>query len=109
MRPLLKGVMPDDSAILRTNVTQPRFDGSGVLHDIKLERRKTMPNELEKRFTYHSPKADQPPRYEAIRAKGKELAELINNSCPDSREKSVAFTKLDEVVMWANAAIARNE
>lgn len=68
-----------------------------------------MPNDLEKRFTYHPPKADQPPRYEAIRKTAKDFAELINDLCPESREKSLALTKLDEAVMWANAAIARNE
>ena len=65
--------------------------------------------ELENRFTYHVPKDDQPTRYVAIRDKGKEFAKLIDNYCPDSREKSLAFTKLEEAVMWANSAIARNE
>lgn len=64
--------------------------------------------DIEKRFTYHSPKADQPQRYKALREKSKELAKLINESCPDSREKSVAFTELESCVMWANASIARN-
>ncbi len=60
-------------------------------------------------YTYHAPTGDQPKRYEAIRAKARELAELIEASCPDSREKSLANTKLEEAVMWANASIARNE
>ena len=37
------------------------------------------------------------------------MANLINKQCPDSREKSTAITKIEEAVMWANAAIARNE
>lgn len=65
--------------------------------------------EIEKNFTYHSPKGDQPERYTKIRTKAKEFAELLNEVCPDSREKSLAFTKLEESVMWANASIARNE
>jgi hypothetical protein len=60
-------------------------------------------------FTYHAPKGDQPVRYGAIRALGREMALGLANMCPDSRELSVAMTKLDEVVMWANASIARNE
>lgn len=60
-------------------------------------------------FTYHKPAGDQPQRYEAIRAKGKELAELINQSCPPSRERSLAFTKIEEAVMWANASISRED
>ena len=60
-------------------------------------------------YTYHTPKDDQPSRYTAIRAKAKELAQLIDLACPDSRERSVAFTRLEEAIFWANASIARNE
>jgi hypothetical protein len=65
--------------------------------------------DIEKRFTYQPPKGNQPERYVKIRAKAKELAEMLNYDCPESREKSIAFTALEEVVMWANASIARNE
>ena len=64
---------------------------------------------LDKRFTYHPPKEGQPRRYENIRDKAKSMAYLIDQVCPESREKSLALTKLEEAVMWANAAIARNE
>lgn len=59
-------------------------------------------------YKYHAPKEGQPVKYETIRAKAKELAILIDELCPDSREKSVAFTQLETAVMWANAAIARS-
>jgi hypothetical protein len=65
--------------------------------------------DLERNFTYHAPKEDQAKRYEEIRAEAKELAMLIMVDCPDSREKSLALTKIEEGVMWANASIARNE
>lgn len=65
--------------------------------------------ELESRFTYHAPKEGQPERHERIRYKAKMLAAYINEKCPDSREKSLALTKIEEAVMWANASIARNE
>jgi len=65
--------------------------------------------DIEKNFTYHAPKAGQPERYTALREKAKEFAILIDQKCPESREKSLAFTKLEESIMWANAAIARNE
>lgn len=68
-----------------------------------------MNTEIEKNFTYHSPKPGQPEKYCAIRNEAKELANLIDQLCPDSREKSLAQTKLEEVVMWANAGIARTE
>lgn len=67
------------------------------------------PAQIEKQFTYHPPKEGQPERYAAIRAKAKDMAELINTECPNSREKSLAVTNLEQAVFWANAAIARNE
>lgn len=65
--------------------------------------------ELERRFTYHAPKGDQVDRYGSIRDKARELAEHINATVPESREKALAFTNLEQAVMWANAGIARNE
>ena len=65
--------------------------------------------DIVRNFTYHAPKAGQPERYTEIREKAMEFAELIDRECPESREKSLAFTKLEESIMWANASIARNE
>lgn len=64
---------------------------------------------LENNFTYHAPKHGQQERYVAIRDKAKELAYLIKNTTPASREQSVSLTELETAVFWANAAIARNE
>lgn len=65
--------------------------------------------EFDKRFTYHLPKGDQTGRYKDIRAMAKDFALAIDNMCPDSREKSISLTKIEEASFWANAAIARNE
>ena len=65
--------------------------------------------QIENNFKYHAPKGGQPQKYEEIRNMANAYAELLDNLCPDSREKSIAFTKLEECVMWANASIARNE
>lgn len=67
-----------------------------------------MSNQIEKAFTYHAPKEGQTEKYQAIRDKAKELAYVIDKETPESREKSLAMTKLEETVMWANASIARN-
>ncbi|ALA12724.1 hypothetical protein ERICI_01329 [Paenibacillus larvae subsp. larvae] len=64
--------------------------------------------QIENNFKYHAPKEGQPEKYTAIREKAKELAYLIDELCPNSREKSLALTNLEQAVMWANAAIARN-
>lgn len=63
--------------------------------------------ELYIRFKYHPPKDDQPEKYEDIRDYARRYAQMIVILCPDSRERSLALTKLEEVVFWANAAIAR--
>jgi len=65
--------------------------------------------ELDERYQYHAPKNDQPQRYVLIRETAKHLARVILENTPQSRDQSVALTKLEEVVMRANAAIAINE
>jgi len=64
---------------------------------------------IDNNFIYHAPKEGQQEKYQALRSKAKEFAELINKVCPDSREKSVAFTQLETSIFWANASIARDE
>lgn len=63
--------------------------------------------ELEIRFTYHKPKPGQPEVYTVIRDKALELAVLIDIHTPESREKSLAITNIEQAIMWANAGIAR--
>jgi hypothetical protein len=65
--------------------------------------------ELETRFTYHPPSGNQPERYQKLRSGALGFAKLMVELCPDSRERSTALTHLDACVMFANAAIARNE
>lgn len=64
-------------------------------------------DELENRFSYHPPKVGQNDVYESIRERAKGFAAYIDEMCPESREKALAFTALEEAVMWANASIAR--
>jgi hypothetical protein len=70
---------------------------------------KASAEDIGNRFTYHAPKEGQPERYADIRASAQALAHQLDIECPPSREKALALTKLEEAVMWANAAIARNE
>jgi hypothetical protein len=64
--------------------------------------------QIENNFKYHAPKPGQPEIYQQIREKAKELAYLIDELAPNSREKALAMTNLEQSVFWANAAIARN-
>jgi hypothetical protein len=65
--------------------------------------------QIENTFTYHEPFGDQPLRYKEIRDQARKLATILQAACPESREKSLALTSLQQTVMWANASIAINE
>ena len=65
--------------------------------------------QLSKRYTYHPPKGDQAGRYEIIRATILGAAKIIVEQTPCSPEQTRALNALDEAMMLANAAIARNE
>lgn len=64
---------------------------------------------IDRVFQYHPPTGTQPTRYTEIRVMARHFAHLIEQSCPESREKSTALTNLQQCVMWANASIAINE
>ena len=64
--------------------------------------------QIKHNFTYQKPTSIDIAKYEFIRDEAADFGDVINNACPESREKSIAITKLEECIMWANAAIARN-
>ncbi len=64
--------------------------------------------EIKNRFSYHAPSKGQVNIYESMRNAARNLAEFLNELCPESREKTLAMTKLEEALFWANASIARN-
>lgn len=52
---------------------------------------------------------DQLARCASLRKLSENLASVIHEACPKSREKSLAQTKLEECLMWAIKSIAVNE
>lgn len=64
---------------------------------------------LQNNFTYHAPFGTQQSRYGTLRERALDLADLITEFCPNSRERSLAMTNLEQAIFWANASIARNE
>jgi hypothetical protein len=91
----INNFMVDKAVMQLGNISQPKSNNDFYA-------------QIDNNFKYHAPKEGQPELYTAIRGKAKELAEMIADSCPGGRERSLAITKLEEVVMWANAAIARS-
>lgn len=69
---------------------------------------KPIKERIENDFVYHPPKPGQPEIYGMIRGEALLLARTLIRHVPEGRELSTALTKLDEVVFWANAGIARN-
>lgn len=61
---------------------------------------------IEQVFSYQKPSGNQPERYEKIRRAARDMAYVINASCPGCADKSAAYRKLRECVMTANASIA---
>lgn len=69
-----------------------------------------MAYDVEKNLTNHAPASDLiVGKYEELRSNFKFVARSIDSLCPDSREKSLAFTNLEQSLMWAIASIARNQ
>jgi hypothetical protein len=76
-------------------------DGNGESKQPKLDA------ELERVFGYHAPTPDIAMLHEQYRFQCRELAREILK-LPVTRERALAITKLEEVMMWTNACIARN-
>ncbi len=65
--------------------------------------------DLENRFKFHpANSSNKANAHENIRSSCLSLAKYINETVPEGREKSLAITHLEEVMMWSNAGIARN-
>lgn len=67
------------------------------------------PEELERRFTYHAPDEATRGLHDEWRKFERSYAHLLNElPGGETREKSLAFTALEEATFWVHAHIARN-
>lgn len=64
--------------------------------------------DIDNRFDYHRPNDEKVIAHENVRESCKAVAHYIDAAVPPGREKSLALTKLEEAMFWANAAIARS-
>jgi hypothetical protein len=64
--------------------------------------------DLENRFAFHPANTvEKKNNHASVRMHCLDLALFINENVPEGKEKSLAITHLEEVMMWANAGIAR--
>ena len=66
-------------------------------------------HEIDRRFDYQVLSEGIRERRVDFGTKCKAFAEEMNQMLLDGREKALAFTALEEVMMWGNASIARSE
>lgn len=60
-------------------------------------------------YTHHTPSSAGLSRIKYLRQKFDDLHSSIEEATPSSRERSIALTKLEEALMWANKAIVLSD
>lgn len=64
--------------------------------------------ELNHRFAYHPPRTRQRVSdHEHVRELCRQAANQMDARLPEGREKSLAITKIEEAMFWAQASLAR--
>lgn len=61
---------------------------------------------MEEKFKHHDLDENQKERVEALRQSANLFYEIIDSACPNSREKALAITNLEQTLQWANKSVA---
>lgn len=64
---------------------------------------------MKKTFAYHKPSSDGLEKITKLREAFSQLHDMIEQTAPNSREKSVALTNLETTAMWAIKAVVCND
>lgn len=64
---------------------------------------------IENAFSWHNATEESRKKMNQVRTKLKKLATELDELCPESREKSLAMTHLEEVMFWANSSIVKRD
>jgi hypothetical protein len=64
---------------------------------------------IDKPFAYHKPSDDGFKRISYLREKFSDIAKVVEDNCPNSRQKSIALTELETAAMWAIKAVVFND
>lgn len=65
--------------------------------------------QYDKLFIHHPPSPSRVKKHEGLREFAIQYARYIEENTPSSSERTLAIRKLQEALMWANAALAINE
>lgn len=82
--------------------------GAGPVGSRIDQDRQRLHDRIRSDFTYHSPVGSQPNVYYEIRERSRALAHFLVDHVPPGRELSRALSDLEDMVMHANAGVARN-
>ncbi len=98
----------NEDAARYTTTAEGEVANQEAMEDIRVGQvRRTFHAKVEHDFTYHPPKADQVPKFEAIREDARQLGHTLVEMVPPSLELEDALRLLNLAVMSANAGIAR--
>lgn len=64
---------------------------------------------IDKPFAYHKPSAIGLNRITNLRKIFSQVKRIIENECPESRQRAVAITELETAAMWAIKAVVFND
>lgn len=85
------------------------MDSSGTTRVADERLNQTVEAGIQRPYAYHKPSDDGLTKITKIRKAFSDLDLLIKELAPNSREKSVAITELEDSAMWAIKAVVLND